>query len=1082
VSELQDLFGSASQLYNRINSKQINTMAAQPAPVPAPSPSPPPPPPAPPRGADPDGYDATTTGDRRRQYDGMAALELEPDTYDHPHEEGEETETVGLVLQGGLGGFGNQNNRSSSSSGTAPSRRSKFAASNGGVSALQKLYHTIPERPQSFSVRNLLLLGGLAGLTFLFVDNADVALELITSGVGGQLPDESAGYQFAPHSSSFGGENNLGHPGGAKAAHEGKGVAFQDIIIPVANYGAASKSLNTENIVNSIGHYMHDEHRSPYASHLYDKPKEFLDEQQDRYVKKMDAVRKEWGAWSFEDAKFGVRPLATFDDVDYKDLPNDKLTPGSWQTDEEYVRKFIPEAKALVNRVTEGIYAEYGSPIKKKDGTVLTEEEKAERSRKWGPKIIRDGDDSNKDDPPGIATLSGVAFDGLVRKLLHALITNDEWYAVLGGHSAAAGHGNQFQQNRQITFHHLMEPVFDKLGMRLVSRNMAQGGVGTLQFSLAGKDMYGEADIMEWDSAMTEKGNTVDLWNKQAILSGERVPVILNQFHFEIMAETNGTAMMGNLGTDAEMVPPTDDQEQAKTVPYAARWLNGKEEKYNAICWEPRSDVAPLEQQDAHPASQVSWHPGFRYHQFQGRKVALILLKGLAAALDQWEAGIEADGFPLAEKYWHVGSMYNTIRENLRTHVTTPVAEGDDIRSPCEHSFQFLPRVCRVAMRGYGMWEPRAHNDNDFLNIIEPAPNGYRPSWSEKSYYSGFDVLPFNQAVPDGEVDAHLIAIATTFPAPDLDHDWVEDDHSDTNSTSNNDTPPTRRWLRAATQRAFRHKPRVIDTDAYKTAKKIPPKKSTSRRKASRRLGDGDEVITPGRGWYASGWRNLDDFCDGSAQSTCGRDAHSKCLGVGHNDNHKDVSGNSLSGWLVFTVPKMKEGIILIRMEWWCGKGNELSKDWSEVNDGKTLDDTPYNATLTRHKRILIEKEGREGIKRRQMVERQELQSEYGEVEEMGHRHRQLGKPTPDQLIHKDLKMDVAINGKITKTFDAEEWRKYIGEMSKNCAVWPILDDESMAERDWDEGDEGEPVEVGIRFRIDSQPHQGYCISHVYYA
>ena len=106
---------------------------------------------------------------------------------------------------------------------------------------------------------------------------------------------------------------------------------------------------------------------------------------------------------------------------------------------------------------------------------------------------------------------------------------------MLGGHSAAAGHGNQFQQNKQITFHHLMEPVFDKLGVRLVSRNMGQGGVGTLQFSIGGKDLYGEADIMEWDSAMTEKGNTVDLWNKQAILSGERVPVILSPFHFNVM-------------------------------------------------------------------------------------------------------------------------------------------------------------------------------------------------------------------------------------------------------------------------------------------------------------------------------------------------------------------------------------------------------------------------------------------------------------------------------------------------------------------------------------------------------------------
>jgi hypothetical protein len=44
-----------------------------------------------------------------------------------------------------------------------------------------------------------------------------------------------------------------------------------------------------------------------------------------------------------------------------------------------------------------------------------------------------------------------------------------------------------------------MEPVFDKVGMRLVSRNMDMGGVGTLQFTLAVGDHYGETDILEWD-------------------------------------------------------------------------------------------------------------------------------------------------------------------------------------------------------------------------------------------------------------------------------------------------------------------------------------------------------------------------------------------------------------------------------------------------------------------------------------------------------------------------------------------------------------------------------------------------------
>lgn len=39
------------------------------------------------------------------------------------------------------------------------------------------------------------------------------------------------------------------------------------------------------------------------------------------------------------------------------------------------------------------------------------------------------------------------SFDGLVRRLLHAIMTNDEFTVVVGGHSAAAGHGNHFHQN-----------------------------------------------------------------------------------------------------------------------------------------------------------------------------------------------------------------------------------------------------------------------------------------------------------------------------------------------------------------------------------------------------------------------------------------------------------------------------------------------------------------------------------------------------------------------------------------------------------------------------------------------------------
>jgi hypothetical protein len=54
--------------------------------------------------------------------------------------------------------------------------------------------------------------------------------------------------------------------------------------------------------------------------------------------------------------------------------------------------------------------------------------------------------------------------------------------------------------------HKVMEPVFNYLGVPLVSRNLAQGGLGTLQSSLGAADIYGdEIDFMVWDSGMTGK-------------------------------------------------------------------------------------------------------------------------------------------------------------------------------------------------------------------------------------------------------------------------------------------------------------------------------------------------------------------------------------------------------------------------------------------------------------------------------------------------------------------------------------------------------------------------------------------------
>ena len=88
-------------------------------------------------------------------------------------------------------------------------------------------------------------------------------------------------------------------------------------------------------------------------------------------------------------------------------------------------------------------------------------------------------------------------------KILHSILSNDEFYVVLPGHSAAADHDNDFSQSQSMQFNSLMEPIFDRLGMCLITQNMAMGGLGTVHSSLGRISIYGEQDLFIWESATT---------------------------------------------------------------------------------------------------------------------------------------------------------------------------------------------------------------------------------------------------------------------------------------------------------------------------------------------------------------------------------------------------------------------------------------------------------------------------------------------------------------------------------------------------------------------------------------------------
>ena len=247
-------------------------------------------------------------------------------------------------------------------------------------------------------------------------------------------------------------------------------------------------------------------------------------------------------------------------------------------------------------------------------------------------------------------------------------------------------------------FHKVMEPVFSYLGVQLISRNMAQGGLGTIQSALGAADIYGdEIDFMVWDSGMTEgrDGRAVDMFGRQALM-GNKVPVLwnLNSDLLEMYHE-HCDADVGSLGTAQVGVPVTKDETQAETLPFAVQYVTCDEEhkdmcrdfKFHANCWVDRPDVTPPKKQKDHPDGQASWHPGFRRHQLAGRILAFTVLTGLKEAIGIWKKSVT-----LADEAWHVTSYYDNIRSK--------VMNLDKNLGACGEYNGTIPfRLCRTQMR-----------------------------------------------------------------------------------------------------------------------------------------------------------------------------------------------------------------------------------------------------------------------------------------------------------------------------------------------------------------------------------------------
>jgi hypothetical protein len=623
------------------------------------------------------------------------------------------------------------------------------------------------------------------------------------------------------------------------------------------------------------------------------------------------------------------------------------------------------------------------------------------------------------------------SWKGLLLRLLQALSTRGTFTVVLGGHSAAAGHGNHFKQSYLMQFHKVMEPVFRRLGVTLMSRNQAQGGLGTIQTSLGSSSLYGDSiSLMLWDSGMTEnhKPEHIDLFFRQALMSENRVPVVWaagGKFNLLRMLHNEANADVGEFGLGLDGIAETRDEQQVKTLPWAVQHLKCSDErpdlckapyKFCATCWIPRSDkILPQKTQYEKPHGQVKWHPGWRSHQLTGRVLAFAVLEALKDAVQLIRAGVEE--LELAK---NMSNYYESIRSKVQNL--------DPSLGLCYRINTTLPgRVCRTPMKGRTQYTPRPDPEETSLTSIVKAapPDNYVPRNTKPLLYDGPDAHNPCFDLPEGAVDVVARIL-------DL----------------NEDTQRRNRALGAGLARGVQHAS-ILENGRQNTRQL----QTLSNRE------ENTTVIEPGRGWEV--FDEPQGTCDGTLETVCAKSALNRCVLYGHHDGRGAVIGSELAGWLVLQLPRaeIQQGIIIIKLHSWHEpRDNVRTKDWKSVNnipsDEEETDQLENEEDLHNNTRWHLGQD------------------------ERGLRHRTYETPPlPDSFA-----FEYAIDGEIT-SWNRTEFLSNKQDIQQVTEVITLLDDPSYFQEEHRivNGSANTPLEVAIRLR--GCFHRCvFGISHIYWA
>jgi len=566
----------------------------------------------------------------------------------------------------------------------------------------------------------------------------------------------------------------------------------------------------------------------------------------------------------------------------------------------------------------------------------------------------------------------------LQKRLLHAVMTEDTFVYVMGGHSSSAGHGNHFVQSYTHTTGRYLEPVFARLGVTHESRNFGMGGMGTIHNSIGMGAIYGQdIDLIRWDSGMTEGSPNMDVFYRQAVASGQKVPGFYGGSYGNFKAwkyhETGiDIADFGTWGSYQSGTPETKDQIQVNELPWAARWLECsgelskycRENSYNGTCWIERDDVnvTGMKFKPA-PGGRAKWHPGNRYHGRTGKGFAFYIIQNLREALKKWQ-GYASDNYIVPDDEWHMTNFYNSVREKMAN------LKG----SPCfDNPFYADNHICTHPLNALSEHTPRYYPEANSIRSAMKMPKGHTiNSYTEPNFYDPPDVHnPLLWDVPKGQVDYLAIIENGNEFVPNLMRPRIPVPFK---------VPPV---------------PKILDERALSSTTTVDD--------GDRRL-NADSIV-PGQGWHSELKDGAPDNCDGTHDSFCGR--NSDCPLYGHNDFRGNFKFDTYSGWMVLNLKKVKRGSIMLKIQHWAKPGaNPKTETWECENGGDDCHEGSTSRGLRAQSRNL-----------------EIFENTYSTAE-----------------CAKNWRFQFSIDGKIT-SWDKDEFKKRINELDRLTMVWVLMND-----------------------------------------